>query len=222
MPLTDVGGVPVVHTGGGLDGGGGWLGMLLLIALLGGGRGLFGGRDGREVHGEFRHAETNNRFNEVNANLNRVEQSGFNRDMYKEAEWTRAEIGKLGYSQALIAKDAEIRALECCCKTNQNILENKYALTQEIVANRSQAEKDTCAIITNQNALAKDAELRLAYAKIAEQTTALSEQRVISTILQNLQPPRPVPAFAAANPYESYVAPVRVVQPHCHSHFNNC
>lgn len=75
---------------------------------------------------------------------------------------------------------------ECCCATNRAIDGVQNSITSAV-----------CTI----GNMFKDAELREAYSKIAEQGSALSEQRVVSTLLQNLQPPRPVPAYTVGNPY---------------------
>lgn len=75
---------------------------------------------------------------------------------------------------------------ECCCQTQRAIDGVQNAITGAV-----------CSI----GNMFKDSELREAYAKIGEQGTALSEQRVVSTILQNLQPPRPVPSYVVGNPY---------------------
>lgn len=75
---------------------------------------------------------------------------------------------------------------ECCCATNRAIDGVQNSITSAV-----------CTI----GNMFKDAELREAYSKIGEQNTALSEQRVISTVLTNLQPPRPIPAYSVGNPY---------------------
>ena len=222
--------------------GGGMSDFIALFAIMAlfGGRGFgFGGhgddRDGGLKAYEYMHNDNvNSRFNSLQ---NQTDFNGVNGHLNS----IQSEVGRLGFDNAMIAKNAEIAALQCCCETNGNIRQMGFdnamiAKNAEIAAlgcccetNRNidsvkvQMAQDTCAIIANAKDLAKDAELREAYARINQQNTELSEQRIVSTILSTLQPPRPVPAYAAANPYEQYVAPVRVVapQPHCNP-FNNC
>ena len=88
------------------------------------------------------------------------------------------------------------------------------ALQKDILTVGYGNEKNTMAIIQNQNEgfgkiLCKmsENELREAYAKIAELNTCLSEQRVTGTILANLQPPRPIPAYLRPDPYAPFGQP---------------
>ena len=81
-----------------------------------------------------------------------------------------------------------------------------------IVAIRYENAKNTCDIINAGNAnTQRIVDTINAYVmeqkdlKIAEQGQLLSEQRIISTINGSLQPPRPIPAYAVANPYSGYI-----------------
>jgi len=94
-------------------------------------------------------------------------------------------------TNASFANTTQLNALsrqmaECCCETNRSI----DAVNNNITA-------AVCSI----GNMFKDAELREAYAKISEQGTALSEQRIVNTITSNLQPPRPMPSYVVGNPY---------------------
>jgi hypothetical protein len=223
--------------------GGDWMGMLLLIALLGGRRGFgFGGDDGG--YGGGRHypdieriqlmsnENNNTRFNQIDNRFNHTETlAGIN--------GLKAEVGRLGFDNAIIAKNAEIAALECCCKTNGNIDQLRFNTaietmkTQQAIADcccttqRSidsvnfNNERNTCRIIEagNNNTqrmmdwLASN-ELKEAYARIAELNNRLNTQEIVNTVVGTLQPPRAIPAYAASNPYENYIAPVRVAVPY--------
>ncbi len=110
---------------------------------------------------------------------------------------TQTSILDAKYANALIAKDAELAAANCCCETNRNIDSVK-----------TQMAADTCAIITSQTTLAKDAELREVYNRLNQAERLASEQRIISAVCQSLQPPRPVPAYAAASPYSTFTPTV--------------
>jgi len=151
MGMTDVGGVPAVMTGGG-DWGGGWVGMLLVIALLGGGGFGFGGKHGCGGGGAEGRIENRLDFN-----------------------WVR---------------------------------EGQFQLSREIAENRFSTDRGFAAVIHGQDVNTgrilermSQNELREAYAKIAEQGQLLSEQRITATILQNLQPPRAIPAYTVPNPF---------------------
>ncbi len=184
------------ETGAGGGGGGDGMGLIGLIAILSlfNGGGLGGGT--RNLAEEFR-------YNEIQTQM----QAGFNDIRMNEMAanqaacccQTQTAVLDAKYANALIAKDAELAAANCCCETNRNI-----------DAVRTQMATDTCAIITNQQQLATAAELREVYAKLEERNLALSEARIINAITSTLQPPRPVPAYAAMNPYSTYTPLVNV------------
>ena len=92
--------------------------------------------------------------------------------------------------------------------------EGQFALQKDILGVGYGNEKNTLAIIQSQNEgfgkilnKMSENELREAYAKIAELNTCLSEQRVTGTILANLQPPRPIPAYLRPDPYAPFPQP---------------
>jgi hypothetical protein len=156
--MVDVGGVPAVATGWG-DGGGSWMGMLLVIALLGGG---FGGGFGRGFGGGYgAGCGAEGRIeNRMDFDFIRSGQFGLQKD-----------ICQVGYLNE---------------KNTGAIIHNQDIDTGKILERMSQNE------------------LREAYAKIAEQATLLSEQKITATILGSLQPPRPIPAYPVPNPYVPY------------------
>lgn len=99
---------------------------------------------------------------------------------------TTSAINQSTYENSRQLDGLSRQMAECCCQTQRAIDGVQNAITGAV-----------CSI----GNMFKDAELREAYSKIGEQNTALSEQRVISTVLTNLQPPRPIPAYSVGNPY---------------------
>jgi hypothetical protein len=139
--IQEVGSTPATVIGGGGFGGEGWggglMGIILIIALLGGGLG-FGG-------------------------------------------WGRREGCGDGHD---------------------------FGLQRDILINRAIGEKDTCAIIQNQDACTgrildkmTNIEMQNLRDKISGLETVISEQKITATILGSLQPPRPIPAYPVPNPY---------------------
>jgi len=178
--VTDVGGVPMVHTGG--DYGGGWMGMLLVLALLGGGRGFGGfggwGGGGYGCGGGFGGFPETRIEQRMDYNFIREGQFGLQKDTLLQGERLQAAI-----------KD-------CCCTTNRNIDSVKFENCQNTSAIIQNATANTQRIIDKMCA----DELRVAYAKIAEQGQHLSEARIIASI----KPVAPIPAYLQPNPYESF------------------
>jgi len=228
-----LGNTEMIHSGGGGWGGGdsGWLGMLLVIALLGG-RGFgFGGRDGGHSADIERiqlmmNDNQNARFNQISGEIASVENRGAIAGIARE-------VGQLGFANAMIAKDAQISALECCCKTNSNIDQLRFDMSRGFCDVNMNGERNTHAIVGAINHASQRQidwltanEMKEAYARIAELNGRLNTAEIVNTITGNLQPPRAVPAYAASNPYENFIAPVRVVAPphlaQPHHGFNNC
>ena len=184
--MTDVGGVPVVHTGGWDNGGGGWIGMLLVLALLGGGRGFghgFGGFGGGcGGFGGFPESRIENR---VDFDFLRQGQFGIQK-----------EICQVDRDVLLSGRDIIHNMDKCCCETNRNIDSVKLEAcknTDRIVEN---ATHNTQRILDKMCA----DELRIAYAKIAEQGQSLSEARIIAA----MKPVQPVPAYLQPNPFAQF------------------
>lgn len=200
--MTDVGGIPMIQSGN--DGFSGLVALFAIMALFGGGGGgFFGGNRGNGEGDRVTEKQLDMMNTNFDTRLNSIQgQMDFN-GVNTQLSAIQGEVGRLGRDNALIAKDTEITLLKGQCETNRNI-----------DGVRTQMAQDTCAIITNQNSLAKDAELRAAYAKIAEQGQIISEERITSTlkgfIMEHLVPPRAVPAYAASHPYENFVPTVRL------------
>ena len=60
-----------------------------------------------------------------------------------------AEVGRLGFDNAMIAKNAEIAALECCCKTNSNIGQLRFNMAEGFCSVNFNGERNTNSIIQN-------------------------------------------------------------------------
>lgn len=210
--MTDVGGVPVVTTGGNGYGdgcGGSWWPMILIIALLGGG-GLWGNR-GADVVGQESVRDAID-VATIEGSIQRLDgqmQAGFQnvndlaqlRDNYKETCETnmnvignRYELGskidQAAFENAIIAKNAEIANLQCCCETNRNIDSVKYE-------NARLNCESTNAIL---GAIANDKYERL-QEKYEDMRLAYSQCRQNGDLINALRP-CPTPAYPAWSPYQ--------------------
>lgn len=106
----------------------GWLGMLLVIALLGGRGGFFGHGDNGGV-GDIERMQlmmndnNNIRFNQLAGEIGAVESRGqigqLRNDMDSGFRGLAREVGQLGVQNLLTAKDAQIANLECCLTCRQ-------------------------------------------------------------------------------------------------------
>ena len=104
---------------------------------------------------------------------------------------TQTGIANLGYQMQ-----------SCCCETNRNIDNVRYENARNTCDIINAGNANTQRIVDSINAYVMEQK----DLKIAEQGQLLSEQRIISTINGSLQPPRPIPAYAVANPYCGYNA----------------
>ena len=171
--VTDVGGVPMVHTGG--NGcGEGWMGMLLVIALLGGGLGFGRGRDGG--YGGGGELATHDRH--VDNQFLQEKLFGLQKDVLLQGEHIMNKVSETGYQNALGQKDI-IHAMDsCCCTTNRNIDSVKFENAQ-----------NTCKIIDNANAntqrlidhMTAD-RFRAMERELAEKDRIISENRIVERL----------------------------------------
>jgi hypothetical protein len=250
--LNDVGGVPAVQMGGygGYDGGGGWLGMLLVIALLGG-RGFGFGHDGGHGGGhggcchdsccekEVRmvHEDLNSRFNNLQNQIDFNANTGFQRELLRSGDQNTfglsREIGAIGMALQ-----------NCCCETQKGLLENRFVneknawtiskqisdccceTNRSIDAVRIQNERDTCSIIQNASNNTQRIIDWLSCNELKEanaRIAALEADKNKLEIIGAMKPVAPVPAYIQANPFENFVPKVHCVpqQNHCQP-FNNC
>lgn len=206
MAMEDIGGVPAVMAGNN-DGYGGMgiIGLIAILALFGGGGFGFGRGEGLAtgLSNEMLNTNMQAGFNQVTtqANFDTVDLAlaGISHSVDLGNFNNIVAVKDAQYANTIATMNAAAQAAACCCETNRNI-----------DAVRTQMAADTCAIINNQTTLAKDAELRDAYRMLSERDLALSEQRITSTIIATLQPPRPIPAYAQANPYSTFVPTVNL------------
>lgn len=178
-------------------GSGSWV-FFLFFLLAWGGNGLgFGNRGVGEAVATNadiqRGFDTNTIVNKLDGITNGLSDGFYatNNSIKDTAYATQTGIANLGYQMQ-----------QCCCETNRNIDAVRY-----------ENAKNTCDIINAGNANAQrivdtinNYVMEQKDLKIAEQGQLLSEQRIINTINGSLQPPRPIPAYAVANPYSSYTA----------------
>lgn len=148
----DVGGVPMVYTGPdygrggygyGCDGGG-WMGMLLLIALLGG-RGFGFGRDGigfdgvgkgcgccceKEVEMMDHHVDA--RFNSLQNQVDFNATNAFQREILEKSCETDRNVDNRAFGLAHELGAIGMSLKDCCCETNRNVDQLRFNVTQEI------------------------------------------------------------------------------------------
>lgn len=153
------------------------------------------------------------RFNNLSAQVNNNEQLEFQRDIMDHICMTDRNVDSRAFELAAMGKDGLFQ-------TNRNIDQLRFdeakefcAVKEDIMGIRFQNQRDTDRIIENQNRIACEAQMREMSAIIHKQQTELSEARVIRAVTDNVVPPRPIPAYAAANPYDTYIAPTRLVPP---------
>lgn len=209
MGMTDVGGIPVVQTsaGGYGDcgmGGGNFIWAFLLFALLGnrGGFGGYGGNGGAV-------AAVDNTVWEAQ-NFQRLEngQQGLNASLQRIGDGICSSVYALNnsikdgnFALAMGQQNGFNAIGNAICATSYEQARQIDGLSRQMAECCCDLRSGQAAIVNTIERTAAAAELREAYAKIAEQNSALSEQRIISTVLQNLQPPRPIPAYQVCNPY---------------------
>jgi len=171
--VTDVGGVPMVHTGGGC--GEGWMGMLLVLALLGGGMGFGRGRDGYDG-GQHHDLAMHDRH--VDNQFLQEKLFGLQKDVLLQGERITNKIGENAFQAALGQKDLVHMMDKCCCETNRNIDSVKF-----------QNAQDTCKIIDAGNAntqrlidhLTAD-RFRAVERELFEKNQIISENRIVERL----------------------------------------
>lgn len=115
--------------------------------------------------------------------------SGVNQAISTNGYETRGAIADLGY-----------RLQDCCCQQKQIALENRYL-----------NERQTCDLITNQNANTQriiDYMSQRDFATLQSENAALkgqlSQNAQTSAIIGALSPKAPIPAYQVPNPYATY------------------
>ncbi len=187
------------QSGGGGGGFGDLIALFAIFALFGGG-GMFGARGGMGGVGSGATAGdviAQQNFDTLDTRLAEMAANAASCCCQTQTAVLDAKYAALVNTKDLMAQDAA-----CCCETNRNI-----------DAVKTQMAADTCAIITSQTQLAKDAELREVYQRLNEAERLASEQRIIAAVTANVMPPRPVPAYMAASPYSTFTPNVNCVAP---------
>lgn len=204
--MTDVGGVPMVTTGDNCGGGGMW--AILLVALLGGRGfgGYGGGYDGGRGCGGGCNDELNGRFNALEAQIDHNDEMDALRENFKEgcdinmnvsnqAYGLSTQIMQSKFDNAIIAKDAEIQALQCCCETNRNIDSVKF-----------EAAQNTCEITNAIHCEGEATRGLITQDKIESLRDQLSAERLANSqcaqnaYLVNSIRPYPTPTYPSCNP----------------------
>lgn len=175
----------------GNDGGGAWMMMFLFFLLAWGGNGLggFGGRGAglaTEISNDFLYSNLSNqlgRLSDQNTFLSNSIQQG---------------ICNLGYENLSNFKDLQAEIASCCCNTQKELLINRY-----------EAEKNTCAIT---NAIHADGEATRALLtqntiqdlrdRLQAAELGLSQQAQTANIINQVAP-RSIPAYITCSPYTS-------------------
>ena len=210
-------------------GSGGWLGILLLIALLGGGLGFGGfgyGGGGAGLQGMATRADINEGFalNNITSGITAIQQgicdatyaltnainSGFNAtQMGMMQGFNGVERGFCDLSHQLS---------DCCCENRQAIAQVRYDMATQACDTRNLIQSTTRDLIENQNANFRalmdyqvNREMREKDAKIAElQAAALTAQQnayitanqeaQTATLLRRLGADCPSPAYLVQPP----------------------
>ncbi len=216
MAVTDVGGIPVVQTGGYNDGFGGgmgiWAFMIFAIIFGRGGWGGFGGgcAEGAGVANVDNTIWQSQNFQRLENGHNAIQSqlSGIGQGICSATFDLNNSIKDGFYANAMAAQEAKFqlgnglcsttfelsRAIsDCCCTTNRNIDSVNFNM-----------ERNTTALIQAGNANTQRVldflicdKLEDKNAKIAEQAQLLSEQRIIAA----MKPRAPEPAYIVESPY---------------------
>ena len=134
--------------GGGWGGDSSWLGMLLVIALLGG-RGFgFGGHDGGYGHGkggcgcegfgrtnekqlDFINTEMNSRFNNLQNQMDFNNSAMFQKNILDNICQTNRNMDQNTYALSREVGAIGAALQNCCCETQKGLLENRYIGAKE-------------------------------------------------------------------------------------------
>ena len=169
---------------------------------------LEGRLDAQQLEGQINNlnATTQESFNRLQSQLGNERLEG-------HLDGIQGEIGRLAFDNAILAKDAEIRALITGKDAELASFKNFCDTNRNIDGVRTEIAAQTGILINHSDRLAFEAQIREKDLIIAKQNTELSEGRIISTILATLQPPRPVPAYPVQSPYAQFIPEVRLAPP---------
>ena len=209
--------VPYVGTNNGNNGWNDWswiIGLALVGGLFGGwgngGFGFGGGRGGgsacatqADLSAGFANSEIMSDLNDILLGQAQMQNfinqgfSGLNSTINNGFAGVNNAICNLGYQNQAGMNSISREIADCCCKTQKEILDLKYA-----------NEKQTCDLITNQNANTRAILDYLTSEKIsslqAENSglkAQISNDMQTRTIVGALAPKNPIPAYVVDNPY---------------------
>lgn len=176
---------------GGMFGGEGLLGILFIIALLGGGNGGFGFGGGNNAGAN----QVTNDF--LFANLNSTMQNGFSNSSAQMREIGNG-ICNLGYTNLSNFKDMTAQMADCCCGINRNIDAVRYEAAQNTCSITTAIDKSADRVIAliNSNTMQ---ELR---DNLQSANLALSNAAQTQNLVNTLRPV-PAPAYITCSPYTS-------------------
>lgn len=192
-------------------GGGMWMWIIILFALMGGNG--FGGWGNRGLEGALTRSDLTNGFDAQDIkNGIRGVQNGLCDGFYAQNTTMLQGFNGLGRDVlenrfALGAAIAENRfaAQQCCCETNRNIdavryenAQNTCAITNNATANTQKILDKLCLMESN----AKDMQIADLREKLAVANLQVSQQVQNATLVNTLRP-FPQPAYVTCSPYES-------------------
>ena len=192
-------------------GGGMWMWIIILFALMGGNG--FGWGNNRSLEGALTRSDLTNGFDAQDIkNGIRGVQNGLCDGFYAQNTTMLQGFNGLGRDVlenrfALGAAIAENRfaAQNCCCETNRNIdavryenAQNTCAITSNATANTQKILDKLCLMESN----AKDMQIADLREKLAVANLQVSQQVQNATLVNTLRP-FPQPAYVTCSPYES-------------------
>ena len=215
MALTDVGATPVIQTSAGYDGmfGNSWLGILLVIALLGGGGFGFGGYGRNGVAAVDSAVFASQQFNQLDNGIRGIQNgicsstydlnNSIKDGFYSTAMGIQGVNTNLGnalctttYELAGKINDVANQMQSCCCKIERGIDGVNF-----------NAERNASAIIQNATANTQRILDYLSAKELADknqQIFDMSQKAQTAEIIAAMKPVAPIPAYIQPNPYASY------------------
>lgn len=221
LSMVDVGGIPMVMTGGGYGGygdgcgmGGGGMWAILLLALLGGrgfGRdGFDGGFGGCCPPATCQDVNMNSRFDSLQQNIDHNEECNFQREIEMQVAngfggvnlatckgfgETNGNIAETKFALTLENCKTQAQLAQCCC----DILRNEDQI-------RFEAQQNKCEIMKNDDCNTQKILDKMACNEIQELRDKLqtekfqNSQLVQNTFLVNSLRPYPTPSYPSCNP----------------------